>query len=287
MNASQVEKLLKTARRLGLSESDALNALRILEAAGLFPGQDEPVSIRERTAPAARSESLSQTVTAARTAPVSDEPPVYNAAELARGLDRNADFRALVREMENLLGKVLSSSDMQLIFAMYDWRGLPPGVILLLVHHCIAETKARLGPDRTPTLRQIDKEAAYWEKRGLFTEELAEQFIAGREESRSLTRQYMQKLQIGGREPTATETKYLDDWAQKKFHPDVIYKAYDITVVKTGKMTWKYCDSILRSWHEQGWHTLSDMAAPPPAAVPPAQPEDSMDKMLKYLRGEP
>ena len=37
--------------------------------------------------------------------------------------------------------------------------------------------------------------------------------------------------------------------------------AYDRTVLKTGRLQWKYMDSIVRSWHGKGLHTPEEIAA--------------------------
>jgi DnaD/phage-associated family protein len=275
---SQIERLWKAARELELSDTDTLNAVRIIERAGLYSAGGEASGGADVSRPKARQSA------APAPAPEREEAPLYNPADIAAGMNQNPDFRALVREFENLLGKVLGAPDMQLLYAMYDWRGLPPGVLLLLAHHCVAETAARLGPGRKPTMRQMDKEAAYWETRGLLTEELAEAFLRQREQSRTLIGQYMQKLQIKGRDATASEHKYLDEWALMGFEPEVVYRAYDLTMVKTGKMVWKYCDAILRSWHEQNLHTADSMQKA--AASDTDKPGDPYERMLMKIRGE-
>ena len=265
----------QAAQALGLSPADEARAARMLAETGLLTVA--------RPAGGGSGGGL-----------LVEEPPVYNAAEIARGVDKDARFRALVSEAERVLSKVLSSSDLQILYAIYDWRGFPPGVIALLLHHCVSETRARLGPDRLPTLRQIDREAAYWEKRGLLTEALAEEFIRQREAGRRITREYAIKLQITGRAPTATEAKYLEDWALMGFSPEVVYQAYDITVVKTGQLTWKYCHAILKSWHEQGLHTPDALeknrgGQPGGRASPPGgagSEIDEMERMLRQLRRE-
>ena len=37
--------------------------------------------------------------------------------------------------------------------------------------------------------------------------------------------------------------------------------AYEKTCLATGGLKWPYCNSILRSWHEQGFTTLSQIEA--------------------------
>lgn len=39
----------------------------------------------------------------------------------------------------------------------------------------------------------------------------------------------------------------------------MIYRAYDITVVKTGGLKWSYLNSILKSWHTKNLRTIEQV----------------------------
>ena len=58
-------------------------------------------------------------------------------------------------------------------------------------------------------------------------------------------------LQIRGRELTGSEAKYIEGWLSMGFGPEAIAIAYDRTMLSTGRLTWKYMDTILRSWAEK------------------------------------
>jgi DnaD/phage-associated family protein len=134
---------------------------------------------------------------------------------------------------------------------MYDWRGLPPGVLSLLITHCVQEARERYGPGRPPTLKQIDREAAAWEREGVDTEARAEAHLAELAERRALRGEVLSLLQIRGRAPSTTEERYIKDWLQSGFSVELIALAYDKTVVRTGALSWKYMDTILKSWNEK------------------------------------
>jgi hypothetical protein len=79
-------------------------------------------------------------------------------------------------------------------------------------------------------------------------------------------------LQINGRALTQTEQKYIESWLDMGFGPDALEIAYDKTVVKTGRLQWKYMDSIVNSWHGKNLHTRrksppATTGRPPPGAV--------------------
>lgn len=176
------------------------------------------------------------------------ERPSYSAGEVAEGMLTNPGYHMVVNEAERLMGRALSPSDMQTLYSIYQWRGLPPGVILLLLYHCA-------GDNRTFTIRQADKEAAIWEREGIVDETTAERYIAKKEASREATSRVFNGLGIFGREPTVTEKNYVTAWLALGFSVEAIAIAYDKTVVNTGKLVWSYCDKILRRWHENNWHT--------------------------------
>ncbi|MCL2083067.1 MAG: DnaD domain protein [Oscillospiraceae bacterium] len=187
-----------------------------------------------------------------------DECPYYDSDTIAKSLS-DPDFAYAVRQIERLLGKTLSSQDLQILHSMHDWRGLPAGVILLLVNYCI-ERQEHNGSKRRPTLRQIDREAAVWEHEQLFTSDLAEKYIERREKYRQSCSEVLRSMQIF-REPAPTEKKYINEWLGLGFGHEAIALAYDKTVIRTGKLSWPYCDKILQGWHAQKLYTVPEIEA--------------------------
>ncbi len=223
---------------LGLSRGQFDNAVTLLESSGLLKTNG-------------RSPGLQN-----------DSRPAYRADEIAAGIRRDAGFAAVVGEIEKLLGKVLSSSDMQTLYAMLEWRGLPPVVILMLAHYCADDIRRTYGgAARPPTMRQIDREAAVWERAGIFSLEEAEEHIKLLERKRGALAEVTRLLGMSGRQPTPTEQKYIDSWLSAGITPELIGLAYDKTAVNTGKMTWKYCDTILQSWAAKGVKDPCDIEA--------------------------
>ena len=178
--------------------------------------------------------------------------PSYSQSEIANSKLTNPAFRAVVDETERVMGKALSPSDLQTLHSIHKWRGLTPNAVLLLLHHCANEQKRRNKP---LTVRALDREAEVWERDGIFSEDAAEVYIQKKETSREATSKVFYKLGIFSREPSPTEKKYVAEWLALGFSVDAIALAYDKTVIRTGKLAWGYCDKILRSWHEKGWHT--------------------------------
>ena len=183
----------------------------------------------------------------------------YSAEEVGRELENGAVFKSLVAEVQSSLGKVLSSDDLIKLFGIYDALRLPPEVILLLVTHCINENKRKYGQSRVPTLRYIEKAAYTWQREGLFTLELAEDYLKELELKKSETFEIKKVLQIRDRPLSATEEKYVSSWIALGFERDAVEIAYDRTIIKTGKLVWGYMDSIIKSWHSKGLHKKEEI----------------------------
>lgn len=60
----------------------------------------------------------------------------------------NEKFKPLVPAIEHLLGKILSPSDLKILYMIYDFLGLPPEVILTLAGWC--NEKAKKGGPAAP-----------------------------------------------------------------------------------------------------------------------------------------
>ena len=69
------------------------------------------------------------------------------------------------------------------------------------------------------------------------------------------------------------ERKYVAAWVDMGFEDEAIRLAYERTVHKKGAMNWPYMNSILKSWHQKGLHTVSAVEAgdSPPSGRPQAQ----------------
>ena len=191
----------------------------------------------------------------------SDTRPDYSGYELGGHIDKDPAFRHIVDEIQRRLGRVLSTNDLQVLFGLYDWRGFSPGVISLLVSYCLEEAERRWGPGRFPTLRQIDKQAAQWERDGIRTEEQAEQYIHDKEAARKTTALIYHLMGITGRSPSPSEIRYVSEWAEMGLSPEAIALAYDKTVLRTGSLNWKYMHSIIKRWKDKELLTVEDIEA--------------------------
>lgn len=213
----------------------------------------------------------------AQAAPLAQtEPPDYTSADINRELESSGSpFPMLVDAVQSRLGKVLSTNDLKSLYTIYDFSGLPPEVILLVVNWSIEEYQRKYGPGRVPRVPQIQREAMRWKEQGVDTVEAAEAHLQRLTLLRQRSAQVLALLDIRGRPAVAREKEYISSWLDMGFGDDAIRLAYEKTVMKKQSLSWAYMNSILQSWHQKGLHTVAqinagDSARPRRAANPGA-----------------
>jgi len=189
---------------------------------------------------------------------IEQEPRRYSVEEIRQEIETSSHFSALLDEAQRSLGKVLTPDDLERLFGIYDSLRLPVEVIMLLITHCIAESCGK-GGGRMPSMRYIEKAAYTWEREGIFTLDRAEQYLKALELRKSARGEIKAALHIGDRELSATEKKYVDEWIGMGFGADAAEIAYDRTVLRTGKPAMGYTNSIMKSWHDKGLHTVQEI----------------------------
>lgn len=187
------------------------------------------------------------------------ELPEYEARDVVRRSAEDPKFQELLTEVQNAMGRMLTSADIKTLFGIYDDLALPPEVILLLVNHCKEENEARYGGEKRLGFAFIKEVAHAWFNREIVTYEQADEWVREYARRKSLMGQLQRELGIRDRHLTPTERKYIGGWLDMGFGVEALALAADRTVTNTGGLRWKYMDSIVRSWHEKGLHTVEEI----------------------------
>ena len=191
--------------------------------------------------------------------PPADELPEYRTEDILRRSRSDGVFQGLIAETQRVMGHALSTADLKTLFGIYDRLGMPSEVIMLLINHVAAQLRRRYGEGRLPTMRAIEKEAFRWANQEIMTFDQAEEYLARAERLAAESEKLRETLQIVGREPTASEKKYMDAWVAMGYSHETLAIAYDRTVVGTGKLSWAYMDKIVRSWYEKKLFTPEEI----------------------------
>ena len=226
-----------------------------------------------------------------------DRPPEYTAQDITQALQNGGGFAGLVPEVERLLGKVLSTADLKLLYQLSDFYALPPEVILTLVGWCMEKTATRYGPGRKPTLPQIKREGYKWYKAGVTTLDAADAYLRRQHLLGTRGMEIMAILGIRDRGPVPQEEEFLTAWIQMDFPDDVLRLAYERTVFQLApeKFRWSYMNGILVRWNQQGLKTVAAIQAAEarrkpsfpqnkPQEGPSAMPSDDIGRMIEQAR---
>lgn len=222
------------------------------------------------------------------------EPPEYTADDISKELeDNSSSFPGLVGEVQRRLGKVLSTADLKTLYTLYDFLALPAEVICLLVSFCVEDMEHKYGVGHKPRMTQIRKEAFTWHRLGLDTIENAEAHLKRQAQLRGRESDILPLVGIQGRASVDGERKFIAAWVDMGFPDEAIRLAYEKTVFKKQSMSWPYMNSILRSWHQKGLHTVAQIkagdsdrgaaTAPAPVAAP-AQNGQRVAESAQWMR---
>lgn len=179
---------------------------------------------------------------------VEKKVPSYTPGELADRREQDRNFRELISFAEERMGKLLTMHDLSLLFSFYDWMGLPCDVIALLIQFCCMNGHKNM--------RYMEKVALSWADLGIDSQEKAEAEIARAERKKETEYQIRRLMGIGERALTTSERQYLKTWTEEwRFTVEMIRLAYERTVDKTGKVSFAYMNSILKTWRERKFET--------------------------------
>ena len=216
----------QAASALNLNESRLTMATATLRQLGLWP-QNNPRPI------------------------LAGERPRYTETDVTTAMHTDLDFKALRDEIERLLGKALATEELKILLGFVRYLGMSAEVICVLVCYC-KERARRMGKQRLPSLRTIEKEAYVWAEQGIDTMEEAAAYIQRMNVRQSRLARIMEIMQIRGRNLTPGEEKYAKQWLEWGFGDDAITMAYERTCLNTGGLNWAYMNKIISRWQAQG-----------------------------------
>ena len=186
------------------------------------------------------------------------ERPGYSEKDVLEAMDSDTSFRGLYGEVQRLLGRSLNTEELKILLGFVRYLGMTPDVISVLVCYCKERARQR-GSNRNPSLRTIEKEAYAWAERGIDTVEEAAAFIQSQNVRHSRLHRLMGILQIRGRQLTAAEERYAQNWLDMGLDEEMISMAYERTCLNTGGLNWAYMNKILQRWHEQGLRSAEEV----------------------------
>ncbi len=263
------------AKRLGQPVSEVSDALAYWVESGVLcrsEGEETPVSPDNSAASQAPNPPPAPALPA-----VAPQRPRYPRDEAVALVEGDKTLSDLVGELQSLLGKLLTSADLDVLVALYSFYSLSPHYILTLINYCILIGR--------PSMGYAEKVAASWIADGVDDEGI------DRHVDRLLLRRTNEgkvraAFGITDRNLTSREREYIATWFDRyQFDLPLIEYAYEITVERTGKLAFGYLNKILASWHQNGIRSVEEARreSKPAAAVPAGSAGGESDLNRKIL----
>ncbi len=165
------------------------------------------------------------------------EKPTYTAAQLTAFSE--SDGSGLLFLAESYYGRPLTATEMSTVYYIHEELGFSEDLCDYLMQYCAGNHKQ--------DFRYMEKVAINWKQKNISTPKQA------RLETFSHDSNIMTIMRSLGLEnsPTEKEGNFISRWlGELGFTMEIILDACDRTVMATQKNRLKYCDSILRSWHD-------------------------------------
>ncbi len=183
-----------------------------------------------------------------------DKLPEYTAKELAGILEKRDEVALLIAEGQQILGKIFTVHEVNLLIGLSDYLGLENDFILMLLKHC-----AEIGKK---TLHYVEKTAISLYDMGITTVGELSAELERRENLSNMEGHIRRIFGIGTRALTTKEKREVSSWVNDMKCPlEVIEKAYEVTCDATGKPSLHYANSVIERWHAEGLLTIEQIEA--------------------------
>ena len=199
-----------------------------------------------------------------------DQLPHYNTDETARFLEKNPSTAALLDCCQKEWGKIFNTSEAEIIIGLLDYLSLGPEYILLLCSFCSRKGKR--------SLRYMEKMAISLHDAGITDYEQLEIYLQKLEQADAAEAGLRKIFGIGQRALIKKEKEAFFRWITEwKMPPEVIERAYEITITRTKEPSIPYTNAILEKWNAENIRTLEAVEAAEAARQIPMPPGTSFD----------
>jgi len=165
---------------------------------------------------------------------------------------RDKHLASLFDEIASMMGKaMLTPQEIKKISELASQYELSEEYIATLSAHLLAEGKLSVG---ILVRRAINLVGA-----GVITADQLTAYISDREQEKNEYMEYRRIFGIFDRKLSPMEKGFLHKWSREfAFGTEIVTMAYDISVMNTSKLSFKYMDKLLTDWSESNCRTLSD-----------------------------
>lgn len=165
----------------------------------------------------------------------------------------NKGINDMLKDIEKILGRTLSTKEMEMYLGWQKEFSFPSELILLLVEYCASRGKS--------DYRYIEKVALTWHDMNIKTMSQAQNYIKQTEDKWVKIRKILSYLGIKNTDLMKPQEEMLNKWiVTYNFDLEMIQKACDICANRLNRADFKYIDGILTNWFNNNIKTLEDVA---------------------------
>lgn len=266
------------AARVGCTPAQVETSLSFWRGAGVLNVLTENHTASEKTAETSVAASPDVPVKATAPAPppvqetdkpsapesprkprAADALPHYTSAELADLLEVRREAADCLKECQNIWGKMFNVHEHNVILGLTDYLGLEWDYVLTLLAFCADEQDKR-GIKRS--LRYVETRAFAFYDEGVTDLPSLQEKLRRVQQMEEAEGQLRRMFGMGERALTPTEKKKFSTWLYDyKFGPDIITRAFEVTVDAKGSPNLKYMDAVLANWNRDGLRTIEAIEA--------------------------
>lgn len=248
VTAEDIDEALSYWSSVGvmINKNESSHAAENSDAKTAYPPKTAPVGNAEEKAPV---KILAQKP-AEPAPPVQRERPAENIrprksllpSEIAERIEGSEEIAFLFKSAEGILKRVLTFEDQRTILWFYDYLGMSADIIIMLMAYCCSVGKSNMGC--------IEKAALSWHEKNITTHEQAESEILLMQKEDSYEGRIKSLFQL--QNISASQRKYISEWARADIPLDLAELAYDKTLDKKNKADFPYINGILMKWRKSG-----------------------------------
>ncbi|MGL6174254.1 MAG: DnaD domain protein [Cellulosilyticaceae bacterium] len=174
--------------------------------------------------------------------------PNYSLEELNIYKAEDKSITQLFLVSEQYLGRLLSSSDQQVLFGLYDWLHMPLDLIEYLIEYCASNNHTNI--------RYIEKVAISWVDSGILSVDLAKSRVTNDKKYH----QILNELGLSSQQITSIQKEFINKWLDTyKLSLEVVLEGCKRAVAQTKNPSLKYLDAMLSAWYNTKVQTLEDI----------------------------
>ena len=246
---------VELCKRLDCTENAYSKALAFLTQNGMLTLADTPSQPAVDSAkPAPEQKPEQKEIKEPKKTLQSSTLPRYSESECADIIARSAELPNVIDMCQQLLGKIFTTADVEVIVGLCDHLNLSSDYIGCLVKYCADNGKK--------SLRYIEKTAISLFDDGICTGEALNDYLKRKEKLADATVQIKKLIGATNRELTTKEKNFISCWIEDwKYDIDIITKSWEVTIDRINEPKASYMNKVLENWKNDGLNTLADVEA--------------------------